>query len=321
MDRTCCCTVKSTSLPKESAVTTAGLWYALGVLRPMHNSQARKNSAGRRKTMVPSRKSRVHEHQAQADIAIWKEALFGAELLLLHASPVYYGLGVPRGDGSAVILIPGFLGTDVYVAHLHSWLERVGYRPYLSGIGMNADCPNLLIRYQLGATVAKALAETRRKVHLIGHSLGGIIARSLAAQRPNEVASVITLGSPLRGTVLHPSVLNATNLVRKQILEQHGRHVMPDCYTPRCTCDFLGSLRCTMPPSISETAIYTCDDGIVDWRYCRTGNPDSDFEVPGTHVGLVFNPSVYTIVAERLAQTLSRSAAPKDPARFARCKT
>jgi hypothetical protein len=50
-----------------------------------------------------------------------------------------------------------------------------------------------------------------------------------------------------------------------------------------------------------ETAIYTLDDGVVDSRYCRTGNPEKDFEVPGTHVGLAFNASVYKIIAERLS--------------------
>jgi pimeloyl-ACP methyl ester carboxylesterase len=254
---------------------------------------------------VPS-KARVREHKAQADISMWKEALFGAELLLLHASPAYYGLGVPRGDGSAVVVIPGFLGTDLYVSHLNSWLERIGYRSYASGIGLNAECPNLLIRYRLAATIDKAVQETGRKIHLIGHSLGGIIARSLAAQRPKDIASVISLGAPIRGTVMHPSVLNAAKLVRTQILNEHGEGVLPDCYTPRCTCNFLSSLRCTIPKAVAETAIYTRDDGIVDWRYCKTGNADDDFEVPGTHVGLVFNPSVYTIIAERLAQSSSR---------------
>lgn len=275
----------------------------------------RKNGAGRRRATAPPRSARVRDHQADTDLTIWKEALFGAELLLLHASPVYYGLGVPQGDGSAVIVIPGFLGTDLYVSHLHSWLERLGYRPYLSGIGLNAQCPNLLIRYRLGATLDKALAETGRKVHLIGHSLGGIIARSVATQRPKDVASVITLGSPLRGTVLHPSVLNAAKVVRKQILEQNGRRVSPDCYTPRCTCEFLGSLRCSMPGTVAETAIFTRDDGIVDWRYCSTGDRENDFEVPGTHVGLVFNPSVYTIIAERLAEAVSDGSRKSTPTR------
>jgi len=263
--------------------------------------------SGRRGFTTPPPEARVREHEATADIPIWKEALFGAELLLLHASPVYYGLGIPRGDNSAVVVIPGFLGSDVYVTHLQSWLERIGYRAYFSGIGMNAECPNLLIRYRLAATIDKALAETGRKIHLIGHSLGGIIARSVAGQRPKDIASVITLGAPLQGTVMHPSVLRAANVVRSQILKQHGSSVLPECYTPRCTCSFLSSLRCTTPASVMQTAIYTKDDGIVDWRYCRTGNSDSDFEVPGTHVGLVFNASVYTIIAERLAKAASET--------------
>jgi hypothetical protein len=50
-----------------------------------------------------------------------------------------------------------------------------------------------------------------------------------------------------------------------------------------------------------ETAIYTKTDGIVDWHYCITGDPELDFEVPGTHIGLAFNPSVYDIIANRLA--------------------
>jgi triacylglycerol lipase len=239
---------------------------------------------------------------AEADTTIWKEALFGAEILLLHASPVYYGLGIPRGDGSAAVLVPGFLGTDRYLKQLHSWLARIGYRPYFSGIGLNAECPNLLIQHRLNENIEKALLETERKIHLIGHSLGGIITRSVANQRPDDIASVITLGSPFRGTVAHPTVLNVADAVRKQILKEHGPGVLPTCYTGRCTCNFLASLRRKMPRSMFETAIFTRQDGVVDWRYCITGNANSDFEVSGTHIGLAFNASAYTIIANRLAE-------------------
>ena len=248
------------------------------------------------------RKPNSYRPEAEADISIWKEALFGAELALLHASPVYYGLGVPRGDGSAVVLIPGFLGSDLYMAHLSSWLSRVGYRPYLSGIHLNAECPNLLIKYRLSEIIEKALRETRRKIHLIGHSLGGIMARSIAAQQPDYVASVISLAAPFRGKVLHRSLMQAVASVREQVIKEHGKHVLPECYTARCTCEFVSSLVCKMATLVMETAIYTRDDGFVDWRYCRTGDSDNDFEVAGTHIGLVFNPAVYTIVANRLAE-------------------
>src|SRR5664279_5266535 len=152
---------------------------------------------------------------AEADVTIWKEALFGAELLLLHGSPIYYGLGIPHGDGSGVVLVPGFLGTDTYLKQLHSWLERIGYRPYFSGIGLNAECPNLLIEHRLNENSAKALLATERKIHLIGHSLGGIIARSVANQRPDDIASVITLGSPFRGTVAHLSLIHISEPTRR----------------------------------------------------------------------------------------------------------
>ena len=252
--------------------------------------------------MTP-RRNHLRVDEAEANIPIWKEALFGAELLLLHASPVYYGLGVPHGDGSGVIVIPGFLGTDQYLAQLHSWLGRIGYRSYLSGIGINAECPNLLIQYRLRDTIEKALAETGRRIHLIGHSLGGMLARSVAGQHPDDIASVITLASPFRGTVAHHSVLRAAATVRRQILHEHGKRVLPGCYTARCTCDFVDSLRRSVPRAVIETAIFTRDDGIVDWRYCRTGHRGCDFEVPGTHIGLAFNPSVYRIIAQRLAET------------------
>ena len=243
--------------------------------------------------------------QTEVPTSLWSEALFGAEILLLHATPVYYGFGVPRGDGSGVIIIPGFLGTDLYLTELHGWLARIGYKPYFSGIGINADCPNLLIQRHVDETVKKALAETGGKVHVIGHSLGGVIARSVAGGRPRDVASVITLASPIRGTVANRAVIHAAEAVRLRILQEHGDGVLPHCYTGRCTCNFIDSLRRDLPSSMVETAIYTRHDGIVDWRYCLTRRQGNDFEVPGTHIGMAFNPSAYSIVAERLALTHS----------------
>src|ERR1700687_1584538 len=131
-----------------------------------------------------------HRADLQANISPWTQALFAAEILLLHATPVYYGFGVPRGDDSAVVIIPGFLGTDLYLMELPAWLRRIGSRPYFSGIGINAECPNLLVQRHLNKTIERALTETERRIHLIGHSLGGVIARSVAGQRPGDAASV-----------------------------------------------------------------------------------------------------------------------------------
>jgi len=234
-------------------------------------------------------------------LPIWQELLVGVEMAFLRISPVYWGHGVPRGDGSAVVVVPGFLGTDFYLGEFRAWLRRIGYETYYSGIGMNAECPNLLIRQRLDETIQKAWESTGRKIHLIGHSLGGTIARSFAAQKPDRIASVIMLGAPLRGVTGHSAILHTADLVRKQILERHGKDVLPDCYTGACTCRFIESLKNHLPKSVRETAVYTKTDGILDWKVCQTGDENVDFEVSATHIGLVFSPIVYSLVARRLA--------------------
>src|SRR2546428_13059509 len=99
----------------------------------------------------------IHSQAAPARTAadasirpIWKESLWPMDWLALRLSPVYHGAGVPRGDGSPIVLVPGFLGTDAYLFELHSWLGRIGYRPYMSGLGINAQCPRRLTKRLLG---------------------------------------------------------------------------------------------------------------------------------------------------------------------------
>ncbi|HLK33783.1 MAG TPA: alpha/beta fold hydrolase [Terriglobales bacterium] len=250
----------------------------------------------------------IREDRAEAEVSLWNEVGFARDIVTLHLSRTFYGIGVPHGHGAGVILIPGFLMPDAYLAEMRAWLRRIGYRAYFSGIRWNADCPNLLIQRAVGESLNRVWRQTGRRVHLIGHSLGGVIARALASQRPNDVASVITLASPFRGEVAHRHVLFAADLVRQRILRKQEPGVLPDCYTGHCTCDFLQSLRREMPAEVEQTAIYTRSDGVVDWRYCITGDPRVDFEVSGTHIGLVFNAAVYMLVARRLADSCPAAA-------------
>jgi triacylglycerol lipase len=251
--------------------------------------------------MKSSRRRTFLKQQEAPQFPVWQEWLAPIELAFLQVSPIYWGYGIPHGDGAAVVLVPGFLGTDLYLAQFAIWLRRIGYQAFYSGIPLNADCPNLLIRRNLSDAMGKACAATSGKIHLIGHSLGGSLARAAAIQMPERVASVITLAAPIRGISARSSVMNAADMVRKQILEKHGRGVMPSCYTARCTCEFFESLRGDFPKSVRQTAIFTKKDGILDWRVCQTGDPDVDVEVSATHIGMVFSPLVYSIVARRLA--------------------
>ncbi len=237
-------------------------------------------------------------------LPLWREALVGMDWLALRASAVYRGIGVPHGDSSVVVLIPGFLGSDQYLGDMFSWLRRIGYQPYMSGMGRNAACPDILTE-KLMETVSAAYRESGRKIHLVGHSLGGTLARSVAVRQPRMVASVIMMASPFRAVRAHPMVLGAAMMVRRRILSESD--VEPACYSGFCSCDFFKSLRRPLPKSVMEAAIYTKADGVVDWHCCVNGDSNTDIEVQGTHVGLVFNPQVYRHVASVLAAASERS--------------
>ncbi len=237
----------------------------------------------------------------ESALPIWFESLVGIDWTLLHLSPTYYGFGVPKGDGSATIVVPGFLGSDVYLYELHFWLGRIGYKSYLSNIGWNADCLNTLSN-KLIETIKTAHEETGKKVHLIGHSLGGVLSRSAAIQNPDLIESVITLASPFRGVSSHPKVLEMSKRIRNRIFRNNDKTDFPNCYTGYCHCNAVTALQSFLPKKIRQTAVYTKSDGIVDWKNCTSRFAENNFEVSGTHIGLVYNFQVYKLIAERLSK-------------------
>jgi hypothetical protein len=113
------------------------------------------------------------------------------------------------------------------------------------------------------------------------------------------------MAAPFRAVRAHPMVLGAAMIVRRRILSD--RDIQSDCYSGFCSCDFLESLRQPPPDPIVQAAIYTKADGVVDWRCCINDDPETDIEVSGTHVGLVFNAQVYRHVANVLASAIERS--------------
>ena len=208
----------------------------------------------------------------------------------------------PRGDGAAVIAVPGFMGSDGYLLELRHWLRRIGYSAYSSEVGQNADCLDLLSR-RLLATIDSAADQTGRKVHLVGHSLGGVLARGVCGLRPEAVATVTTMGSPIRGVRSHPLVMRMSEAVRQRVLDRYAdQDIDADCFSGDCSCDFVQSTRRRFPEQIPQMAIYTKTDGVVAWRYSRHSDPGKDVEVQGTHSGLAFNALAYTAIARFLGR-------------------
>ena len=230
------------------------------------------------------------------------EALVGLDWLRLRTSAVYWGIGVPQGSGAPVVLVPGFLGTDRYLMEMFHWLRRIGYRSYYSGIGRNAECPDLLLA-RLLETVGGVYTEAGQRVHLIGHSFGGTITRVAAAHRPDLVAQVITLGSPISSARINPAVMAAVALVRGRI-HRGNNGGPPTCYTEACSCTFVSSVGEVPPPTVKRACIIAKGDGVVDERCCRDFDPSCNIVVKGTtHLGLPFNQVVYRELARLLSET------------------
>jgi pimeloyl-ACP methyl ester carboxylesterase len=147
-----------------------------------------------------ARAARLAELAAQA----WQPA---AEFGQLLSDPVFWGFGVPRGDGHPVMVLPGLGAGDRYLTPLRGWLRRIGYSTVRSGIDRNPGWSEELVE-ELGRRAVQAFQRDGRQVTIIGHSMGGLLGRSVGVRHPEAVRHVITLGAPLAlsRSTLPPSV-------------------------------------------------------------------------------------------------------------------
>ena len=214
------------------------------------------------------------------------------ELAALLRDPVFRGRGIPHGDGKPVLLVPGFLSGDWSLRMMQSWLERVGYRAYLSGILFNVQHSERLLA-DLRHRVVRIEKETGSPVSLVGHSRGGLLAKVLAQRRPQSVEQVIALGSPLADwTDLAMMTQRAVGVVRTANELAFGRRFNAE---GRFAHDL------SLPPAVPTTSIYTRSDDVVNFRSCL--RPDIPaISVWGSHNGLVINPEVYRLLGRLLAR-------------------
>ncbi|HWT24888.1 MAG TPA: hypothetical protein VN213_15405 [Solirubrobacteraceae bacterium] len=227
------------------------------------------------------------------------ELRWQAELARLVTDPVYWGQGVPRGDGRPVLLVPGFLAGDSSLVVMRDWLRRIGYTPFMSGILMNVDCSDRALR-RLDRRLAEVHAETGQPVALVGHSRGAHFAKALAHWRPDRTAAVVSIGAGL-DTPFDISIPTkaAVAAVRAAHQRMSPRLAAQGCFTHGCGCGFARHYAARFPEQIPLTSIYSREDGVVWWEACVVPYAEN-IEVTGSHVGLAFNRKVYTVLGRAL---------------------
>jgi len=222
------------------------------------------------------------------------ELRFWPELATLLSDPRFWS-PTRRRSRQPVLLIPGFLAGDASLTVMAGWLRRRGHQVRTSGIHFNVGCSGRDLD-----RLEAALTAFDEPAILIGQSRGGTLARALAARRPEAVAALVTLGSPvLDPLAVSPSVLRTIRSVA--FLGDLGVPGLfsTDCRDGDCCAEFRSLLRAPLATEAPAVALYSRSDAIVDWRACLDPHADC-VEIDGSHCGMAVNAQVYRQLEQRL---------------------
>lgn len=131
------------------------------------------------------------------------------------------------------------------------------------------------------------------RVSLVGHSLGGLMAKVISQRKPDRIEQVIALGSPLANwTDVRTFTQRAVDVVKTGNELLYGRRLAQEGR-------FMYDLK--LAPAVPTTSIYTPTDDVVNFRSCL--RPDIPaLPVWGSHNGLLVNPEVYRLLGRLLAR-------------------
>ena len=223
------------------------------------------------------------------------------EAAALLRDPIFRGEGVKSGGGQPVLLLPGFLAGDDSLGLMTRWLRRTGYHTRSAAMRANIDCSTRAVD-RLAARAEELAERHGRRVVLIGQSRGGTFARVMAVRRPDLVAGIVTLGSPLTASFdLHPAVRWQIRLIGA--LGTVGAPGMFgfNCIKGDCCGPFWADLRAPFPDDVGFVSIYSKSDGVVRWRSCLD-SAAKHVEVRASHCGMAVNPGAYRAIATALAR-------------------
>jgi pimeloyl-ACP methyl ester carboxylesterase len=184
-----------------------------------------------------------------------------------------------------IILLPGFGMGENSMKLLQNRLNQSGHQAIAWGLGRNHGKVTPLLSH-FEQRLIQAYEKDKKKVDLIGWSLGGYIAREAARNKPETVRQVITLAGPAIGGPKY--TLCGT------FYEQSGWDLDQIESTVK--------QRYETPIQVPIISIYTQSDGIISWEACLDKwSPNvRHIEVFSTHMGMPFSMEVFQCIMENL---------------------
>jgi pimeloyl-ACP methyl ester carboxylesterase len=236
---------------------------------------------------------------------LWGELRYGGELARLLAGSALAGgplLARRHEHAQPVMLIPGFMAGDSSLALMRAWLRRRGHAVANSGMRINAGCAERIVS-RLQEQLSEFAGRSGQPVVLVGQSRGGALARSLAVRRPENVAALVMLGSPVVDPLaVSPQVLRTVRLMARLGDLGISSVFSSECAEGDCCEAFWQDMTAPLPEHIEAISVFSRSDGIVDWHACLDPHA-RNVEVSSSHCGMSVHPAVYRVLDELLERS------------------
>lgn len=178
--------------------------------------------------------------------------------------------GTAQGHGQPVLVFPGIMSSDQSTSLLRRTLDVHGYHSYASELGfVKGVTPESFTRAE--QRLKDVVATEGRAPVLLGWSLGGFYARVLAQRHPDQVAMVVTLGTPFSGSRRANNAWRLYNALNDHTVDAPS---LPD--DP------------SVKPPVHTVALWSRKDGVIAPECARgqLGERDLEIEVPYRHFAL-----------------------------------
>lgn len=211
-----------------------------------------------------------------------------------------------QGGDHPVLLIPPYLGDDSSTSFVRRYLSAVGFTTYKWDQGVNMIKSHYIPR--LEEKLDDIYQAHGEKVSIVGWSGGGLFGKIMANRHPDQVAQIVTIGSPVWGVMDMKTPLNGIlEFFRGKSMKEKNKR-------------FIEELEPI--PDLPVTCIYTKTDGVIPWKHCieaESYRKDiKNIEVFGSHSGLGANVSVLMSTARSLYDNLKGMDGETIPSRWER---
>jgi hypothetical protein len=182
-----------------------------------------------------------------------------------------------------VMLFHGFGATKASMGFMHKRLREHGYTTYSSGQGLNLGAKDEDM-FKILEKLDRIADEHEQRVSLIGHSLGGIVARDVAEAR-----------------YTHEPMPNTPRKI--------GHITLPRLLPPLRPVSDPNQIK---PLNIPTVSIYSTSDAIAGWSDCLldgTAN-EQNIRIHSSHIGMARHHSALNVILTQLEKPANETRTP-----------